>query len=241
MNVSCSTETLNQINQSVVNNQTGQNIAILVIFVLFVLGYGIFIFYFGASAFKNLIDRYYFLRARKEFYKYALILIRTNSDTSDLHPLIRNITDLYKHNLKRSELDPNFINTLVATLELLKTVLLKENLENCTNSDVEDETNHYLDQINQIISIIKQENPFSGLNEDELSFFNQFQTDIDKGDKEILKGKLTVLSKMLKKKNGEIKNLDETAKTANRISIIGAVIGIVSIIVAIVLWLLSLK
>jgi hypothetical protein len=245
MNVSFSNETLNQtvVNLPVVNTPSIQTLIVAIIFLLFFVGYGVFILYRFIDILGDLYNQYKFKRNRKEFFKLSLNLIRSNNEVTNLDPLILNITDLYKHSLRKSELDPNFINSLVANLEYLKNILLKNDLEICGDMFQDDDDNailnHYLSQINEIISIVKKKNPFSGLNEDELSFFKQFEFDINKGDKDILIKKLIELSKMVKKKNNDILNLDKKTADANRWAIIGTVVAVIGIIVAFLLWLLK--
>ena len=147
--------------------------------------------------------------------------------------MIPHISRMFKQTSGISEIDPNFFYSLIDHLQKLETKILeKDSGLELKNIDEEDQL-FYLDTIHDIITTIETEHPYFGLNEDELSFFEELKRETETGNIENSLLKLVELSKRIKAKNLEIVHLNKKALKADLYGILSVVLGVLSIIVTI--------
>lgn len=169
--------------------------------------------------------------ATDKFYKLTFELLKLYHDEDILIPRISRI---FIQTSGISEIDPNFYHSLIDNLQKLETKILgKDAGLNITDISQEDQT-FYLDIINEIIETIERDHPYFGLNEDELSFFEDLKRETETGNIENALVKLIELSKRIKTKNIIMTQLNEKAKKTDFYSILSLILGVLSILAT--LW-----
>jgi hypothetical protein len=211
---------------------TEPNLIVLSFVILFIAIFSAFFAYLITDIIKITIEIYEAKKAKKKFFKLAIILL-------DLNPNSRDITALFSSNIKINESDPDFFNKLLKYIEQLKSIIVGSDFLYFDNQIPNVKIIEWINKINIIIDDIKRNHPFAGLIEDELIFFEHLNESVETGHADLVKSKIVELSKIVKGKNTRIEELRNENEQSKRISIASVFIGIIGIIIALLTWILG--
>lgn len=163
-----------------------------------------------------------------KFYKLTFELMKLYDDIDIMIP---HILRIFKQTSGISDINPNFFYFLIDHLQKLEVKIIEKDSNLGIAANIEPEEHEiYLNMIHDIITTIETDHPFSGLNEDELSSFEQLKREIESGNIENASLRLVDLSKRIKAKNIDIAKLNKKANSADFYSKLSVVLTILSII-----------
>ena len=164
---------------------------------------------------------------RLRFHKLLVNLMKSN-------PNKRDIIDLYKNVTKTHERSPTFLRKIESVLIDFKASLLASD-STLLGEDIDPKNSiEWREKINQIITEIKKDYPFAGVDSSMVLFFEESMEFIEKGEKEAIKSKIVELSKIFAKQFRELNQMKKKTEYSYYYTIIGVVIGVCSLLFAII-------